>query len=89
MLNLLLLLAACTPTAESNVLGYYLARRLGTLTMQPETATGTLTGIVTNTTGEAIEGATVVVATRTGTRELYDSRCPPWSVCPSGSRTRL
>ena len=71
MLNVLLLLAACTPTAESNVLGYYLARRLGTLTMQPETATGTLTGtligIVTNTTGEAIEGATVVVATRTGT----------------------
>ena len=67
MLNLLLLLEACTPTAESNVLGYYLARRLGTLTMQPETATGTLTGIVTNTTGEAIEGATVVVATRTGT----------------------
>jgi acetyl esterase/lipase len=67
MLSVLLLLAACTPTAESNVLGYYLARRLGTLTMQPETATGTLTGIVNSTTGEPIEGATVVVATRVGT----------------------
>src|SRR5688500_9791880 len=65
--GIFLLLTACTPTPESNVVGYFLARRLGTLTMQPETTAGTITGTVVNSEGDPIEGATVVVATRTGT----------------------
>ena len=64
------LLFACAPTPEGNVIGYYLADRLGTLKMQEDTAstaTGSLSGRVVNPTGAAIAGATVLVAARTGT----------------------
>ncbi|MCC6457679.1 MAG: carboxypeptidase regulatory-like domain-containing protein [Caldilineaceae bacterium] len=68
---LTLLLAACVPTPEGNVIGYYLARSLGTLNTHDESAantpTGTLSGTVINPTGEPISGATVLVASRTGT----------------------
>lgn len=63
-------LAACAPSPEGNVIGYYLADRLGTLKMQEDTttvATGSLSGYVINPAGEAIAGATVLVASRTGT----------------------
>lgn len=65
-----LLLTACAPTAEGNVIGYYLARELGTLEEPPRAATfptGALRGRVITPTGEAIPGATVLVATRIGT----------------------
>lgn len=65
-----LMLAACAPTPEGNVIGYYIARRLGAFSPQAQppadAATGALTGRVINPAGEPIEGATVVVATRTG-----------------------
>jgi acetyl esterase/lipase len=68
---LTLLLAACAPTSEGNVIGYYLARRLGTLSVRDATTTaiptGALTGTVVNPAGEPIAGATVLVASRTGT----------------------
>jgi acetyl esterase/lipase len=70
-LALLILLTACAPTPEGNVIGYYLARSLGTLNSQGETTAdtpiGTLSGTVVNPTGEPIAGATVLVASRTGT----------------------
>ena len=68
---LMLLLAACAPTPEGNVIGYYLAKRLGTLNMPSETIdsseTGSLSGIVTDPEGNPVSGATVLVASRTGT----------------------
>lgn len=71
VLLLALLLTACAPTPEGNVIGYYLAKRLGTLNVTTETAadapTGSLSGTVVNPAGEAIEGATVLVASRVGT----------------------
>jgi acetyl esterase/lipase len=75
-LGMILFLTACAPTPESNVVGYWLARQLGTLTMQPkpsaEVDSGTITGTVVNGAGEPIAGATVLVATRTGTP--YDTQ---------------
>ena len=65
-----LLLTACAPSAESNVVGYYLARWLGTLDESPiaaTTPTGALSGTVINPAGEPVQGATVLVATRIGT----------------------
>jgi hypothetical protein len=67
---LMLLVVGCAPTPEGNVIGYYLARSLGTLdesTLPADEATGSLSGIVVNATGEPVEGASVMVASRTGT----------------------
>jgi dipeptidyl aminopeptidase/acylaminoacyl peptidase len=68
---LLVLLTACAPTPEGNVIGYYLARWLGTFDRQEasmaNTPSGSLRGTVVNPAGEPIAGATVLVATRTGT----------------------
>jgi acetyl esterase/lipase len=69
-LLLAMLLSACTPTPEGNVIGYYLARQFGTLDRQEpssEQPSGTLIGKVVSPTGEAIAGASVLVAGRTGT----------------------
>jgi acetyl esterase/lipase len=65
---LTLFLAACAPTPQGNVIGYYLARRLGTLqeTATADTPTGAFSGTVVNSAGEPIAGATVLVASRTG-----------------------
>lgn len=62
---LLILLAGCAAPPEANVLGYLLARHLGTLTPDPTAATGAITGIVRDDAGP-FAGATVVVATRIG-----------------------
>src|SRR4051812_38675381 len=74
LLLLALMLTSCMPTSESNVIGYYLARQLGTLAgsdqntaNQPTTGSGSLSGEVTNPAGEAIAGASVLVASITGT----------------------
>jgi acetyl esterase/lipase len=68
---LALLLTACAPTPEGNVIGYYLTKSLGTLNTGAEitanTPTGTLSGTVVNPAGEPIAGATVLVASHTGT----------------------
>jgi hypothetical protein len=67
-----LALAACAPTPESNVFGYIVAQRLGTLP-HPTGAleaspgrTGALAGLVHDEAGRPIGGAAVVVAERTG-----------------------
>ncbi len=60
------LLAGCAPTPEGNVLGYLLARRLGTLTVDPTAPRGSVTGSVHHA-GTPIAGATVVFAERNGT----------------------
>lgn len=64
------LLTACAPTPEGNVIGYYLARRLGTLngngTDAAHAPPGSLSGTVVNPSGEPVAGATVLVASRTG-----------------------
>lgn len=70
MALLALLLAACVPTPQGNVIGYYIARQFGAFSEQSEAndaPTGSLSGTVVNPAGEAIEGATVLVASRTGT----------------------
>jgi dipeptidyl aminopeptidase/acylaminoacyl peptidase len=69
------LLVACAPTPESNVFGYVVAERLGTLPRpeaHPASDTqgwapgGALTGLVHDVAGRPIGGAAVVVAERTG-----------------------
>lgn len=63
---IMVLLTACTPTTEGNVLGYLIAQRLGTL--EPESTangTGTLIGQVTHE-GDPVPQASVIVAGRTG-----------------------
>lgn len=61
------LLAGCAPTPEANVLGYLLARQLGTLAPGRVTAPpGSVTGIVHHA-GTPLAGATVVIAERNGT----------------------
>lgn len=67
---LALLLTACAPTPEGNVIGYYIARQFGAFSEQSaatNTPTGSISGTVVNPAGEAIGGATVLVASRTGT----------------------
>lgn len=65
-LLLSLLLCACTPSPEMNVLGYWLSTQLGTLSpVDPSGPTGSLTGTVVGDEGP-IAGASVVVAERTG-----------------------
>ena len=67
-------LAGCAPTPEGNVIGYYVARWFGTLDEAAVASAGsidapggTLTGRVLDPDGAPIEGAAVVVASRTGT----------------------
>lgn len=68
-LLLLLLPAACAPSPEMNVIGYWVSRRLGTLNPVEPRPTGSVVGRVV---GQAIDGdipiggASVVVAERTG-----------------------
>ncbi len=64
----LLLIAGCTPSAQSNVLAYLAAQHLGTLGADaaPGGPAGTLTGLVTHA-GRPLPGASVVVAERYGT----------------------
>ncbi len=65
-LLLSLLLAACTPSPEMNVFGYWVSSRLGTLSpVDPSGPSGTLTGQVVDG-DRPIAGASVVVAERTG-----------------------
>jgi len=61
-----LLLGACTPAPELNVLGYLIAQRTGRLTMPAAGPGGTLTGVI-RSAGQPVVGATVVVAERNGT----------------------
>ena len=65
-LLLSLLLAACTPSPEMNVVGYWVSSWLGTLSpVDPAGPSGTLTGQVVDG-DRPIAGASVVVAERTG-----------------------
>ncbi|GIV77325.1 MAG: hypothetical protein KatS3mg050_1719 [Litorilinea sp.] len=61
------LMAGCAPSPELNVLGYLVARRLGTLdpAAQHRGPVGSLEGIVTSG-GRPLAGATVLVAERLG-----------------------
>lgn len=65
---LMLLLGGCAPLPEVNVLGYLLARQLGTAPTAPapNMPRGTLSGTLTHA-GQPIEGATLVVAAPDGT----------------------
>ncbi len=60
-----LLLSACQPTAQGNVLGYLLAERMGTLPGVSTGKVGAVEGVVLSEAGP-IEGAGVVLAERTG-----------------------
>ena len=61
------LVAACEPSPTVNVLGYMLEQRLGgPVEPDPSVARGSLSGHVLYA-GEPVEGASVIVATRTGT----------------------
>ena len=67
LLTVAVLVSACTPSAESNVLTYLIAERLGTLSPEPDLRPpGTLTGSVFHQ-GEPVEGVAVVIAERYGT----------------------
>jgi len=62
---LTLLLGACTPTPEGNVIGYLLAKRVGRFEAPPPAVRGSVEGVVlTNET--PLAGATVVLAERNG-----------------------
>jgi acetyl esterase/lipase len=65
LLALVLALGGCAPSAESNVVGYLIARRLGNLTPPSPAAPGSLVGMV-QFDGAPVSGATVVVAERLG-----------------------
>ena len=61
------LAAACEPSPTVNVLGYMLEQRMGgPVEPDPTVARGSLSGHVLHA-GEPVEGASVIVATRTGT----------------------
>jgi len=61
-------LAGCRPSPAGNVLGYLVAKQLGTQPPQASTATpGTLIGSVESEDGRPIAGATVIVAEVDGT----------------------
>lgn len=62
---LILLLSACAPTPEGNVIGYLLAKRVGRFDMPPAVARGSVQGVVL-TTETPLAGATVVLAERAG-----------------------
>lgn len=63
---LALLLTACAPSPEMNVLGYWVSERLGTLEpVGPSVLTGSLIGRVMDNAAPVV-GASVVVAERTG-----------------------
>ncbi len=66
LLPVLLFLAGCTPAPESSVLGYMLARLLGTSGPSPIITTGSITGRILDTSASPIAGATALVATRDG-----------------------
>ncbi|MEM7125263.1 MAG: carboxypeptidase regulatory-like domain-containing protein [Chloroflexota bacterium] len=63
-----IIVLGCGPSAEVNVAGYLLTKQLGTQNPTPVAEMpGTLTGrVIDSVTGEAIEGATVLVAEQTG-----------------------
>ena len=64
---ILLLLTACTPSPEANVVGYLIADQLGTVGDAPPAGpTGSLMGQVLHN-GEPVAFATVIVAERWGT----------------------
>lgn len=65
-LLLVIMLTGCVPTPEANVVGYLITQRTGRLTERPQGPTGTLRGLVNNTDGHPIAGATVLVAERNG-----------------------
>lgn len=65
LLSISMLLSACAPSPELNVLGYLIAQRTGRLTQQATGPGGALTGVVLSA-GQPLAGATVVVAERTG-----------------------
>ena len=62
-----LLFAACTPSPEANVFGYMVEQRLGgPVEFSPSVVRGSLAGQVLSA-GKPVAGASVIVATRTGT----------------------
>ena len=62
------LMAGCQPSPAGNVLGYLVAKQLGTQPPHASTAPpGTLSGRVENNTGQPVAGATVIVAEPDGT----------------------
>ena len=63
-----LVMAACQPAPQSNVVGYLLSKQMGTLA-NPNQAQppGALEGRVLGPGAQPIAGATVLVAERTGT----------------------
>ncbi|MCC6168304.1 MAG: carboxypeptidase regulatory-like domain-containing protein, partial [Caldilineaceae bacterium] len=66
-LLMLFLAAGCAPSSEANVLGYLLARQLGTLAPSGTAVPpGSVTGVVQHG-GAPLAGATVVIAERNGT----------------------
>jgi acetyl esterase/lipase len=66
LLSLALLLAACQPAPEANVLGYLLGQRLDSLqNASPDSPRGAIAGRVL-AGGEPLAGATVLVAERSG-----------------------
>lgn len=67
-LGLLSLLTACSPSSTVNVIGYEIEKRLGAFPPEPVSAArGEITGRVIAPDGTPIEGATALVALRTGT----------------------
>ncbi|MBX3015140.1 MAG: carboxypeptidase regulatory-like domain-containing protein [Caldilineaceae bacterium] len=62
----LLLLSACAPTPEGNVLGYWVAQRLGRFDAPPPVTHGSLQGYVMTAAATPLVGATVILAERNG-----------------------
>ncbi len=71
-LLLAVLLSACTPTPEANVIGYLIAKQTGRLTLYPQGPGGSLTGVV-RAQGNPLAGATVLVAERNGRTHVAQS----------------
>jgi len=71
-LLLALLLVACTPTPEANVIGYLIAKRTGHLSASQQGPGGTVTGLV-RAQGQPLAGATVLVAERNGRTHVAQS----------------
>lgn len=62
----LLLLSGCAPTPQGNVIGYWIAARLGRFDAPPPATRGSVQGRVLDRGGAPMAGATVVLAERNG-----------------------
>jgi acetyl esterase/lipase len=99
---LLVLLVACRPSPEANVVGYLIAQRTGRLTASYTGPGGALQGVV-QADGQPVAGATVLVAERNGQthvaqsgadgryqiREIPPGHYVPAAVAPGYTETQL